>query len=171
MATTTVSLTQVLVKGIAGGALAGLLVGAFVVILSKEYVIQREDFTYPLAFEQAKQRYASTVLLAFVAVFGAIGPFIAAASFGSWIRHAVYGLTGSFALVVGVTLCAAWTTNQQPFNMYKGSSSQWIDIARVYVLPAALIVGPVIGLVTGAFIRRLGKKTPANMPIPDNNSS
>ncbi len=156
MATTNVSLLQILMKGILGGALAGLLTGAYVVILSTEYVIQRDDFIYPLAFENAEQRYALTVLTAFVVIFAAIGPLVAAASFGPWIRHAVYGLTASVTLVVAVTLFAAWATNEQPFNMHKGSSSWWIDIARVYILPAALVAGPVLGLLTGGVLRRHG---------------
>ena len=157
-------LLQVLMKGLIGGALVGFLIGAYIVVLSKEHVIHREDFTYPLAFEQAEQRYLSTILLAFISVFAAIGPFIATASFGPWIRHAVYGLTGSVALVVGVTLFAARITNQQPFNRYKGSESTCIDLARIYLLPAALVTGPVIGLLIGALSRRSGKKSPTNTP-------
>jgi len=114
-----------------------------------------------LAFEQAERRFAFTVLIAFTVVFAVIGPFIAAASFGSWIWHSVYGLTASITVVVSVTLFAAWATNQQPFNMHKGSSTWWIDIARVYILPAALVAGPVIGLLTAAVFRRLGTSGPA----------
>jgi len=39
MPTTKASLTQILAKGILGGALAGCLVGAYVLILSGDFVI------------------------------------------------------------------------------------------------------------------------------------
>ena len=144
-------LPLLLVKGIICGAFVGLLVGAYVVFQSEDRVIRRDDFTHPVTLEQAQERYSSTVILAFVAVFAAIGPYIAAASFGPWIRHAVFGLTGGVLLVVAGALLAAGITNQQPFNSNKVSKSTCIDVAFIYLLPAAVIVGPVVGLLVGKF--------------------
>jgi len=157
-------LPQILLKGIIGGAFAGFLFGAYVAVLYKGHVIQRDDFNSPLAFEQAEQRYVSTTLLAFVSVFAGVGPFIAAGSFGPWVRHAVYGLVASVALVVVATLVAAGIANQQPFNMYKGSKSEWIDLGRVYLVPGALIAGPVAGLLIGPLLRRSGTNSSTISP-------
>ncbi len=124
-------LPRILASGILGGVLVGFLIGVYVVVLTADHVIRRDDFLHPLQFEQSESRYGRTVLLAFMIVFASIGPFIAAASFGSWIRHAVYGLVGGVGLVVVVTLIAAAISNQQPFNTYKGSQSTCIDIEGV----------------------------------------
>jgi hypothetical protein len=139
-------LPQILTRGLIGGALVGLLIGAYVIVLSKDHVIRHEDFSHPLVYEQAESRFISTVILAFTIVFAGIGPFIAAASFGPWIRHAIYGLTGSVFVVVAVTLLAAGINKEQPFNSNKVAKSTCIDLARIYFLPAALVAGPVVGL-------------------------
>lgn len=147
-------LSQILVSGIIGGVLVGFLIGAYVVVLTQDHVIHRDDFSNPLPFEQSQSRYGATVLVAFMVVFAAIGPAIAAATFGSWIRHAVYGLVSSVVLVVTVTLIVAKFTDQQPFNLHKGSRSTCIDIARQYAVPVALIVGPVAGMLIGKWLNR-----------------
>jgi hypothetical protein len=49
---------------------------------------------------------------------------------------------------------SARNTDQEPFNMHKGSSSDWIDIGRVYALPAALLAGPVIGFAHRCVVSR-----------------
>ncbi len=144
---------RIVIEGIFGGALVGFLIGAYVVVLTRGHVIQRADFVYPLAFEQAQSRYLFTMLFVFVAVFAAVGPVIAAASFGPWIRHAVYGLAGGVTLAVVVALLAASIMDQQPFNMYKGSKSTCIDIARVYAVPVAIIIGPITGILFGTLRR------------------
>lgn len=147
-------LPRVVLGGILGGALVGFLIGAYVVILTEDHVIQREDFAVALRYEQSQSRYVSTVLLAFVVTFAGIGPFVASASFGGWIRHAVFGLVSTIGAVVCVTLIAAAITNQQPINMMKGSRSTYIDIARTYGVPVAIILGPVAGILMGRFIGR-----------------
>jgi hypothetical protein len=144
-------LPLLLVKGIISGAFVGFLVGAYVVFQSEDRVIRRDDFTHPVTLEQAQERYSSTVILAFVMVFAVIGPYIAAASFGPWIRHAVFGLMGGVLLVVSGTLFAAGIKNQQPFNRNKVSEGTCIDVALTYLLPAAVVVGPVVGLLVGKF--------------------
>jgi hypothetical protein len=113
----------ILVRGGLGGLLVGFLIGAYVVFLTSHHVIHEDEFQFRLQYELAQERYGVTVLLAFMAVFTFIGPFIAAAAFGSWIRHAVYGLVAGLGLVVAVTLIAAAITDQQPINKHKGSSS------------------------------------------------
>lgn len=147
-------LPRAVFSGTFGGALVGFLIGAYVVVLSKDHVLHREDFSVALRYEQSQSRYVSTVLLAFVATFAAIGPFVAFASFGAWIRHAVYGLVSTIGTVVCVTLMAAAITGQQPINMMKGSPSTYIDVARLYAIPVAIIVGPIAGILVGNFIGR-----------------
>ncbi len=142
-------LPRIVIVGILGGVLVGFLIGAYIVILSEDHVIRRDDYAHPLLYEQSQLRYASTVMLAFVIVFAAIGPVIAAASFGPWIRHAVYGLVGGIGLVVAIALIGAAITNQQPFNVHKRSLHTWIDVARIYAIPASLILGPVFGILVG----------------------
>jgi CDP-diglyceride synthetase len=147
-------LPRVVLGGILGGAVVGFLIGAYVVVLSEDHVIQRDDFAVALRYEQSQSRYVTTVLLAFVSAFAVIGPFVASASFGEWIRHAVYGLVSTMGAVVCVTLMAAAITNQQPINMLKGSPSTYIDIARTYAVPVAIFFGPVAGILIGRFIGR-----------------
>lgn len=147
-------LPRAVLSGILGGALVGFLIGAYVVVLTKDHVLHRYDFSIALHYEQSQSRYVSTVLLAFVATFAAIGPFVASASFGGWIRHAVYGLVSSIGTVVCVTLIAAAITGQQPINMMKGSPITYIDVERVYAIPVAIIVGPIAGILVGNFIGR-----------------
>jgi len=148
-------------SGILGGALVGFLIGAYVAVLTKDHVLHRDDFSIALHYEQSQARYVATVLLAFVATFAVIGPFVASASFGGWIRYAVYGLVSSIGIVVCVTLMAAAIKGQQPINMMKVSPSTYIDVARVYAIPGAIIVGPIAGILVGKFIgRRSVNSTP-----------
>lgn len=149
-------LPRAVFSGTLGGTLVGLLIGAYVVVLSVDHVLHRGDFSVPIHYEQSKSRYVSTVLLAFVATFAAIGPFVAFASFGGWIRHAVYGLVVAIGTVVFVTLVAAAITGQQPINMMKGSPSTYIDVAREYAIPVAILVGPIFGILVGRLIGRRG---------------
>jgi uncharacterized sodium:solute symporter family permease YidK len=159
-----IQVLRTVLKGIIGGACFGFLIGAYIVVLSKAYVIRSNDFTYPMAYEETEERYASTLVLFFVTVFAVIGPYIAAASYGPWLRHGVYGLVCSVAAVVVTTLIAASIADQQPFNMHKTATSEWIDLARVYLLPGALVAGPVIGMWVGRFLRRSGPDSSTNSP-------
>ena len=151
-------------KGIIGGVLVGLFIGSYVTVLSKDHVIKRDDFSHPIAYEQAESRYISTVILAFTSVFAAIGPFVAAASIGPWISHAIYDLTGCVIVVVAATLLAAGIRNEEPFNSNKVAKSTCIDLARNYFLPAALVTGPVFGLLIGRSIRRSERPLPNPRP-------
>jgi predicted small integral membrane protein len=125
---------RVVLSGILGGTLVGFLIGMYVVVLTESHVIRRDDYAAALFHEQAQLRYVSTVLQAFVVVFAAIGPVVASASFGGWIRHAIYGLVSAIALVVCVTLVAAALTGQQPINMMRESPSTYINFARIYAM-------------------------------------
>ena len=142
-------LARIIVSGIIGGSVIGLLVGAYVVVLTEDYVVQRDDFVRAIQFEQSQARYQIVVINAFVVVCGTLGPFIAAASFGRWIRHAVYGLVAGVGAVVAVTLVVAAIANQQPFNNAKGAQSTCIDFARNFVVPLALVAGPLAGILLG----------------------
>lgn len=143
---------RVVIGGILGGGLVGFLIGAYVVVLTHDYVIRSDDYAHPLQYEQSQTRFASTVLLAFIIVFASIGPIIAFASFGTWIRHAVYGMVSAIGMVVIVALIAAAITNQQPFNTMKGSQRTCIDIACTYAVPAAIILGPGAGILAARFL-------------------
>ncbi|HUE74833.1 MAG TPA: hypothetical protein VMP01_28455 [Pirellulaceae bacterium] len=145
---------KTLFSGVVGGAMIGLLIGVYVLDLTVDYVVQHDDFAHPVAFEEAQARYSRTIVTAFVLAFSVVGPYVAAASFGPWIRHAVLGLVGSIVTVVIVALIAALLTNEQPFNRSKGSESTSIDIARMYGIPAAIVMGPVIAMLVGRLTRR-----------------
>lgn len=145
----TSTLPTTIARGTLVGLLAGLLIGAYVSILSADYVVQRADYTTSLRYEEAQSRYASVVVSAFGVVFAVVGPVVAAASFGSWIRHAVYGLVGGIGLVLVVSLTCAAGLNQRPFNPHKTAYSTSIDLARLYFVPIAVIVGPICGILIG----------------------
>lgn len=132
-----------------GGAFVGLLIGLYVVVLAEAIVLRRGDYVNALSFEQAQQRYRFAVSLAFVVVFAAMGPFVAMATFGKWLRHAVYGLMCAIMVVIGVTLIVAAITGQQPFGAVKGAGRVCIDFARNYAVPMAAVVGPWIGVLVG----------------------
>ncbi|MDF1743928.1 MAG: hypothetical protein P1V19_09535 [Gimesia sp.] len=141
--------TGVILKGIVGGAVVGLFLGIYVVGLTTHYVIQRSEYSYPLLYENAQGRYFTTVLLCFVIIFSVVGPFVASASFGPWLRHAVYGLVGCIALVVGVALVGAAIQSEQPFHKNKLSGRTCIDAARLYGIPASFVIGPLAGILIG----------------------
>lgn len=136
-------------KGILGGSLVGLCVGVYALLMTYDYVCGTVDFSHPHAKEIVGNRYRTAVPLAFIIVFAAIGPFIAGAKFGSWLRHAVYGMTAVIALVVLTCLAAAAMTNQQPFNMHKGSNSEFVKFAREYSVPFGFVVGSIVGMAFG----------------------
>tara|TARA_R110002111_G_scaffold262504_1_gene338849 strand:- start:1052 stop:1480 length:429 start_codon:yes stop_codon:yes gene_type:complete len=129
-----------------------MLLGMYLCVLTIDYVIQRSDYAQPLLFEQAQIRYSSAVILSLMIVFSLVGPFIAAASFGPWLRHAVYGLVGCIALVVGVALVGAGIKNEQPFNKLKSDGNgktDCIDAARLYGIPVSFVIGPIAGILIG----------------------
>ncbi|MGQ0636059.1 MAG: hypothetical protein ACT4QC_15720 [Planctomycetaceae bacterium] len=131
------------------------MIGAYVVALSRDHVVQRDSFSHPLAFELTQERYAWTVLLAFIAVFAAIGPFVAAASFGPWIRHAVYGAVAGIATVIGAVLGIAHLRDEQQFHSIKGGWGMRSDFALRIGIPLGLLAGSAAGLALGKRTRRV----------------
>jgi MFS family permease len=139
------------VSGVIGGLLVGALVGAYFVVQTSETVIQRDDYKTSVLYEQAETRYKKTILAAFSISFAMVGAFVANATFGSWLSPAIYGMLGSVAVVVAVTIVVAALTNQQPINMQKGSSRACIDVARSCGLPVAVVFGPILGVLVGTW--------------------
>lgn len=141
-----------IVKGVIGGAFAGLFVGVVLANLTVGYVIQRTDYVHATLFEMAERRYCNVVLLSVILLFVLIGPFFAAVSFGPWLRHAMYGLLGGVALVVGIALLGAWVQGERPFYGNKVSSEEnRIAAARGYGIPAAFVIGPLAGVLIGRY--------------------
>ncbi len=136
-------------KGVLGGAILGFLVTNYVLHLTNGYVVQRDDFAYPLAYEQAQQRYATTLLLAFVIVFAGAGPLLVAASFSPWMKHAVYGLVCGVGLTVFVALFAATIAGERPFRPDKVGKQTCMDFAHHCGIPIAMVAGPLIGVWAG----------------------
>ncbi len=146
-----IHIVGVILKGICVGALSGLVLGFYICVLTSRYVIQRADYSHPLFYENAEGRYNSTVILSFVLVFSVVGPFVASASYGRWMRHAVYGLVGCIGLVVVLALTGAVIKNEQPFHMNKISERTCIDAARLYGIPASFVIGPLAGILIGGY--------------------
>lgn len=141
---TTTVLRRIL-SGVIGGMLVGGLVGIYVTEQTSNYVVQQDDYLAPSLYEQATGRYRHTILLAFVVSFALIGPFVANASFGDWLRPAVYGMVGAFILLILFTNMVSLLSRQPSFNP-KGPQGYHIDAARNYGVPAAVILGPAAGL-------------------------
>lgn len=149
-------LVRTVLAGLLGGAAIGLVAGGYAIVLTEIIVLHRDDFATPLAFEQTQNRFRLVLLAAFSVVFAVSGPYIAAGSYGPWLRDAIYGAVCGAMLVVGLTLFFAFVTNEQPFNQFVGSESRWIDRGRLYGVPAALLLGPLFGTIAG---RRFRKST------------
>lgn len=75
-------------KGIVGGSLVGFVVGGYAIEMTYDYACGSVDFEHPLAREIVQQRFRNAMLLTFVATFIVIGPFVAFARYGPWLRHA-----------------------------------------------------------------------------------
>ncbi|QDU50442.1 hypothetical protein [Gimesia panareensis] len=146
-----------ILKGLIGGGFVGLFVGLVVSYLTIGYVVQRSDYIHPVLFEMAESRFRLTLILSFCTIFAVMGPFLVSVSFGPWLRHAVYGLLGGVALVVGIALVGALVEGEQPFINFKGSERTWIDEARGYGLPAAFVFGPFVGILIGRYWKSGGR--------------
>lgn len=146
--------TGVILKGIIGGVIIGLFLGLYVTMLTTQYVIPRSEYSHSLLYANAEGRYFTTVVLSFVIIFSVVGPFVASASFGTWMRDAVYGLVGCIALVVGVALVGAAIQSEQPFHIDKSSGRTCIDAARTYGIPLSFVIGPLAGIIIGSWWRK-----------------
>lgn len=164
------NLLQIIAKGLIGGAFTGYVIGAYFVLFSKKYVFRADDFRHIIFQEEAEFRFTTAVLLAFVTAFALIGPYVAAGSYGPWVRHAIYGIVGSFGFVVVGALIAGLVNQvingEQPFGRFSSSADLWHGIARYFGIPLALIVGPWIGIGIGKW-----RYTEKSVPLgPDNDS-
>ena len=133
-------------SGVIGGLFLGLLVGGYVVVQTHETVIQRDAYKTSLLWEQAETTYVKTTVTAFAITFAFVGALISNATFGSWLRPAVYGILYSFVALIVFTILAAAVTGQQPVNMQKGSSRTIIDVARSYGVFVSIVVGSIAGI-------------------------
>lgn len=153
-------LPQTIIRGLVGGILVGFVIGSYILGLTSYYVIQSADFVHEVAREHADSRYATVILVSFMAVFATIGPYFSAGSYGPWLRHATYGLVGAVMLVTIIGLIGAAMTNEQPFYSNKLSNREWIDGARFYGIPVAVLIGPVTGMLIGQRISRRSEPLP-----------
>ena len=140
------SVAKSTISGIVGGVLLGMLVGGYVVVQTRETVIQRDAYKTSLLHEQAELRYIKSTITAFAITFAVVGAGVGNATFGSWLSPAIYGVLGTFVALIILTLVAAAFTDQQPFNMQKGSSRTIIDFVRTYGVPVSVVVGPFAGI-------------------------
>jgi hypothetical protein len=76
------------------------------------------------------------------------------------VRFAVWGMVGAIAIVVAIALTTAAIMDQQPFNMHKGSRSDCIDVARCCFVPAAIVIGPLLGIMIGLRYNRIRSSKP-----------
>lgn len=137
-------------KGVISGAFIGLFLGVYISNLTIGYVIQSTDYVNRTMFEMAESRFSSILILSFVTILTLIGPYVASTTFGPWPRHALYGLLGGVVLVVGIALLGAFIQGERPFYGSKLLAEQtWIDAARGYGIPAAFVVGPIVGILIG----------------------
>jgi hypothetical protein len=146
------------ISGIIGGLLLGVLVGGYVVVQTRDTVIDRDAYKTSLLYEQAEVQYVKTTVSSFAIVFAFVGAWVDNATFGSWLSPAVYGVSGTFAVLVVLTVLAAAVTGQQPVNMHKGATRSIIDCARTYGVPMSVAVGPFAGILYSRWkaIRRRG---------------
>lgn len=139
---------QRVLAGITGGVLVGALIGAYFIVRTEDDVVLRADYeaSSPITFEMASARYRRAIFTSFVATFAFIGPFVANARFGEWMRPAVYGLVCGMAILCVLTYTVSAFTYQQPFYMTKGAGRGCIDAALRIGIPIAIVVGPICGI-------------------------
>lgn len=158
-----VELLKTVVKGLVGGALAGFVVAIYVTAVAGEYVIHHDDYSHPVFYQDAQSRFVHTIFLSFTLAFAAIGPVIAAGSYGRWLRHATFGLVCGVALATGIVMIGSAIAHQQPFYSAKGTRADWTEFGLFYAIPCALIFGPVLGILIGNSRGRIRDETP-NVP-------
>lgn len=149
------NLPTIILKGVIGGAFSGFVIGAYFVEFSKKYVFRADDFRHVIFQEETEFRYTLAVVSAFVAAFAMIGPYVAAGSYGSWIRHAIYGLVGCVGFVVGLAGFAGFfyelLYRERPFGRSSQSFDMWYGMAHHVGIPLALVIGPWIGIGIGCW--------------------
>ena len=140
---------HIVFKGVLVGACVGLVIGVYASQLTLRRVIKKEDYSHPIHYENAQMRYTSAMRGVFVFICGFCGPFIAAASFGEWIRSAVYGTIGCLALfvcfIIVVSLVNSAVSGVPVLASLKFPSPA-VRMAQHYGVPAAFLLGPIIGV-------------------------
>ena len=146
-------LVETILKGVLGGVFTGFILGFYLTVLTRDYVIEPGHFQTDVLFEQGQVRFTQVVMLGCMGILALVGPFIVAAEFGPWLRHAVYGLVGCLALVVNEPLV---------YNS-KMADTTCIDAARLYGIPAAFVLGPIVGIMIGGAREKWYRQKPGNI--------
>lgn len=147
------SVLRRIIAGVIGGSLIGAVAGLYVTMVTVDSVILRDDFDHVVSWEQAADRFRWTLLISFSIVFALVGPFVANARFGTWLRPAVYGLVLSLVVLCTGTLLLAAMAQQQPVYMHKGAGRDYADAAFRIGVPLSLVFGPVAGVFAARSVR------------------
>lgn len=148
-----------LLKGLIGGAAIGLLIGVYVVFVSKSYVIRPKEYSHPINLGYAEDRFTQTVITAFVVTFAYFGALTSNGNFGPWVRHSLYGFLLCFIVAVIVAHVAAAVKNEYPFSQEPFSSQRSLGLGYVYGFPCSLLLGPILGTTAGALVARFRKSS------------
>ena len=144
----------ILFKGVAGGAMAGLLLAFCILQFFLNQFVRRDNFHSDAAYELGQRELGYQIFVFSMLICTAIGPLIASISFGPWLRDSWYGFVGMFTLIAVSALICAAARDEQPFNHYKGASPASIETAVQLGLPLSLILGPIIGVSIGRWWRK-----------------
>lgn len=156
-------LVETILKGVLGGVFTGFILGFYLTVLTRDYVIEPGHFQTDVLFEQGQVRFTQVVMLGCMGILALVGPFIVAAEFGPWMRHAVYGLVGCLTLVVGGALLGSRLRNEPLVYNSKMADTTCIDMARLYGIPAAFVLGPLVGIMIGRYCEK--RHTRKSVPV------
>lgn len=141
---------KLLIKGIVGGSLVGFVLGFYAWVTVKDYVLSPVEFEHPRIQEIVEVRFRTAMLCSFVVCFASIGPFIAGAEFGPWIRHAAYGMTTVTLLIALAAIIADRISHPEFASQGKGwSHSIYLDFAHNFAVPIGFFAGTTIGILFG----------------------
>lgn len=158
-----VKLVETILKGVLGGVFTGFILGFYLTVLTRDYVIEPGHFQTEVLFEQGQVRFTQVVMLGCMGILALVGPFIVAAEFGPWLRHAVYGLVACLALVVGGALLGSRLMNEPLVYDSKMADRTCIDAARLYGIPTAFVLGPIVGMLIGGAREKWYRQEPGNI--------
>lgn len=142
-----------IIAGVFGGAMIGAMFSAYVIMITADSVIARDDFDHVVSWEKAADRYRWALFISFTVAFARVGAFVANARFGTWLRPAVYGMVLSMVVLCSLTLLISAITKQQPVYMHKGAGRYYADAALRIGVPLSFVFGPVIGVLAARFRR------------------
>lgn len=116
-------------------------------------MFRADDFRHVIFKRKPSSVTLLAVVSAFVAAFAMIGPYVAAGSYGPWIRHAIYGLVGCVGIVVGLAVFAGFfyelLYGQRPFRSSQ-SFDMWYGMAH-HIGICLIVIGPWIGIGIGCW--------------------